>query len=251
MFALFLSRDKNKRLFFLSVCRVNESVYRKGALIWFFLDQSFFLFPVKIYLRLSIKWQVRTTSVRGFWQQLCYWFSYEVLRVQPIGPVKTNTYGPRRSWQFRVAKCTILWYPFVRILVSKTETKCRGVFRAVGPWRSWKFYSFSLTLHFGYFRFVWYLLLQTFIMFILFVQVFGCAVLAAGIWMKFEVHKFLDVNPSNPVASHVAIFFMSVGVAIALVGLMSCYCTLSGNPILLYLVSNSDRLRLFVDTINH
>nr|CAH0103041.1 unnamed protein product [Daphnia galeata] len=67
--------------------------------------------------------------------------------------------------------------------------------------------------------------------------VFGCAVLAAGIWMKFEVHKFLDVNPSNPVASHVAIFFMSVGVAIALVGLMSCYCTLSGNPILLYLYS--------------
>jgi hypothetical protein len=42
---------------------------------------------------------------------------------------------------------------------------------------------------------------------------------------------------------------MSVGVAIALVGLMSCYCTLSGNPILLYLVSNTDRL--FVDTINH
>ncbi len=81
-------------------------------------------------------------------------------------------------------------------------------------------------------------------MFISFLQVFGCAVLAAGIWMKFEVHKFLDVNPSNPVASHVAIFFMSVGVAIALVGLMSCYCTLSGNPILLYLVSNSDRYLL-------
>ncbi|KAK4025951.1 tetraspanin-6 [Daphnia magna] len=67
--------------------------------------------------------------------------------------------------------------------------------------------------------------------------VFGCAVLAAGIWMKFEVHKFIDVNPSNPVASHIAIFFMSVGIAIALVGLMSCYCTLSGNPILLYLYS--------------
>lgn len=73
--------------------------------------------------------------------------------------------------------------------------------------------------------------------FLFVIQVFGCAVLAAGIWMKFEVHKFIDVNPSNPVASHIAIFFMSVGIAIALVGLMSCYCTLSGNPILLYLVS--------------
>ena len=70
----------------------------------------------------------------------------------------------------------------------------------------------------------------------LYFQVFGCAVLATGIWMKLEAHKYLDIDPSNPVTSHVAIFFMSIGVAIALVGLLSCYCTLSGNPILLYLV---------------
>jgi len=70
--------------------------------------------------------------------------------------------------------------------------------------------------------------------------VFGCAVLATGIWMKLEAHKYLDIDPANPVTFHVSIFFMSMGVAIALVGLLSCYCTLSGNPILLYLV------RLFI-----
>lgn len=69
-----------------------------------------------------------------------------------------------------------------------------------------------------------------------FTQAFGCAVLATGIWIKLEAHKYLDIDPANPVTSHVAIFFMSIGVAIALVGLLSCYCTLSGNPILLYLV---------------
>lgn len=67
--------------------------------------------------------------------------------------------------------------------------------------------------------------------------VFGCAVLATGIWMKLEAHKYLDIDPANPVTFHVSIFFMSMGVAIALVGLLSCYCTLSGNPILLYLYS--------------
>jgi len=67
--------------------------------------------------------------------------------------------------------------------------------------------------------------------------VFGCGVLAVGIWMKFEVHKFMDVDPANPVTTHVSIFFISTGIAISLVALMSCYCTLSGNSILLYLYS--------------
>lgn len=67
--------------------------------------------------------------------------------------------------------------------------------------------------------------------------VFGCAVLATGIWMRLEAHKYLDIEPDNPVTSHVSIFFMSMGIAIALVGLLSCYCTLSGNPILLYMYS--------------
>jgi len=67
--------------------------------------------------------------------------------------------------------------------------------------------------------------------------VFGCAVLATGIWMRLEAHKYLDIEPTNPTTSHVSIFFMSMGIAIALVGLLSCYCTLSGNPILLYMYS--------------
>ena len=80
--------------------------------------------------------------------------------------------------------------------------------------------------------------------------------------MRLEAHKYLDIEPDNPVTSHVSIFFMSMGIgkyitfiinatinqasvyilhatpfsAIALVGLLSCYCTLSGNPILLYMV---------------
>lgn len=71
------------------------------------------------------------------------------------------------------------------------------------------------------------------------IQVFGCLVLATGIWIKLESHKYLDVDPSNPITYQVSVFLMTAGVAIAMVGLLSCYCTLSGSPILLYLVNFS------------
>jgi len=67
--------------------------------------------------------------------------------------------------------------------------------------------------------------------------VFGCLVLATGIWVKLESHKYLDVDPSNPITYQISVFLMTAGAAIALVGLLSCYCTLSGSPILLYLYS--------------
>ncbi|XP_065560172.1 tetraspanin-7-like [Artemia franciscana] len=62
---------------------------------------------------------------------------------------------------------------------------------------------------------------------------FGLLLLTLGIWMLVELHKYLDI--SSDFTETIPYVFIGSGIAIALVGLLSCCCAFSGNAILLYL----------------
>jgi len=73
-------------------------------------------------------------------------------------------------------------------------------------------------------------------------QLTGIAILAVGIWMVVELYKYMELSTEfSATAPYVLI---GTGALIILVGSLACCCTVKGQPVLLYIVSNNTRLRL-------
>lgn len=73
-------------------------------------------------------------------------------------------------------------------------------------------------------------------------QLTGIAILAVGIWMVVELYKYMELSTEfSATAPYVLI---GTGALIILVGSLACCCTVKGQPVLLYIVSNNTRLHL-------
>lgn len=63
----------------------------------------------------------------------------------------------------------------------------------------------------------------------------GIGILAAGIWMKVDLYKYMNLTTND--TSAIAYVLIGTGVVIILIGMLACCCTAKGVPVLLYLYS--------------
>jgi hypothetical protein len=67
-------------------------------------------------------------------------------------------------------------------------------------------------------------------------QLTGIAILAVGIWMVVELYKYMELSTEFSVTAPYVL--IGTGALIILVGSLACCCTVKGQPMLLYVVSN-------------
>jgi Tetraspanin family. len=67
-------------------------------------------------------------------------------------------------------------------------------------------------------------------------QLTGIAILAVGIWMVVELYKYMEL--STEFSAPAPYVLIGTGALIILVGSLACCCTVKGQPVLLYIVSN-------------
>jgi hypothetical protein len=68
-------------------------------------------------------------------------------------------------------------------------------------------------------------------------QLTGIAILAVGIWMVVELYKYMELSTEFSVTAPYVL--IGTGALIILVGSLACCCTVKGQPVLLYVVSNN------------
>ncbi|KAG8222125.1 hypothetical protein J437_LFUL002122 [Ladona fulva] len=61
----------------------------------------------------------------------------------------------------------------------------------------------------------------------------GIIILAVGIWMKVELHKYMEF--STEFSSNASYVLMGTGALVILIGSLACCCTAKGQPVLLYI----------------
>jgi hypothetical protein len=74
-------------------------------------------------------------------------------------------------------------------------------------------------------------------------QLTGIVILAVGIWMAVELYKYMEL--STEFSATAPYILIGTGVLIILVGSMACCCTVKGQPVLLYIVSNKKQFCLW------
>jgi len=80
-------------------------------------------------------------------------------------------------------------------------------------------------------------------------QVSGLAVLALGVWMKVQLHIYMQLTTVYYDAA--PYILIAVGCVIVLVGSLGCLCTVKGFPVLLYIVSCQCYRRVFITLKQH
>lgn len=63
----------------------------------------------------------------------------------------------------------------------------------------------------------------------------GVAILVLGIWMKFQLYKYVELTTTYYTEGAYAL--MIIGGVIILIGSLGCMCTVKGKSVLLYMVS--------------
>ncbi|XP_046402459.1 tetraspanin-7-like [Ischnura elegans] len=61
----------------------------------------------------------------------------------------------------------------------------------------------------------------------------GIIILAVGIWMKVELHKYMEL--STEFSSNASYILIGTGALVILIGSLACCCTAKGQPALLYI----------------
>ncbi len=81
----------------------------------------------------------------------------------------------------------------------------------------------------------------------IYIQVTGIAILALGIWMKIELHIYVELTQNY--YENTPYVLIGVGCGIVLVGSLGCFCTVKGKSTLLYLVSLKTSLCCYTVTV--
>lgn len=69
------------------------------------------------------------------------------------------------------------------------------------------------------------------------IWILGCVITLIGLWVHYKGFKYLDIDPdTNQIFSpYMGIYTIVIGMTLALIGLLACCCTFTGNTICLYL----------------
>lgn len=78
-------------------------------------------------------------------------------------------------------------------------------------------------------------------------QASGLGVLCAGIWMQVELHKYLELNADFSISA--PYILVATGAIILVISTLACFCTVKGQPSLLYTVMRNKHLHCYPNLI--